>query len=203
MLMTRAPARVVPPPSDDARVREAAATELGPQAAATMPAVKSASTGASATSAAEPVDPGAQALVKSIATSLSGGARPADDRGVTVITLRELHNYSRAGHGEFNHLLKRLATLLSRAGRDDKLEFIPEDTAGVAGGPAPHFRMQGAAYLITADGFDQWELFLSITPTDRDFGMWDSHGAVRVLRTARPGVPQIVSTDMAKEPGAP
>ena len=53
------------------------------------------------------------------------------------------------------------------------------------------YRMLGSAYLITAEGFDQWELFLSIAPADHDLAVWEARSATRILRTERPGVTQI------------
>jgi hypothetical protein len=195
MRMTRAPGRVVPPTSDDARVRQATAEELGPDAAASMPQVRASTQASGGDSAearqpAQPIDEGAAALVQSIAVALAH--RPVNAQGMTVISLDELRNYSRAGHGEFNHMLRRMARLLTQAGRERRLEFVADD--GAAAGSAdqrPHYRMQGAAYLITAAGFDQWELFLSMTPMDRDMTVWDARSATRVLRTEREGVTQM------------
>jgi hypothetical protein len=144
-------------------------------------------------------------LVESIASALGGQGvqRSTNDRGETVIALNDLRNYSRAGQGEFNYLLKRLATLLSHAGRDERMQFVVEDRSAATGGARPQYRMQGAAYLITAEGFDQWELFLSMTPSDRDLAMWDARGAVRVLRTARPDAAQVTYPVESRSPAAP
>jgi hypothetical protein len=191
MLMTRAPARVVPA-GDEPRVRQAAAAELGPEAASEMTAMHPASAPADATAVAGgPIDAGAASLAQSIAAALDD--RPTNGRGVTLISLNELRNYSRAGAGEFRELLQRLSRLLSHAGRDSHIEFIVGDEpASESPDARPHYRVQGAAYLITADGFDQWELFLSIAPIDFDMTVWDARSATRVLRFERPGATQII-----------
>lgn len=84
--------------------------------------------------------------------------------------------------------MHRLCGILSKAGRNDRIAFTDDADA------AAQFRMLGTAYMINAEGFDQWEMYLTLTPADRDFGIWDAGSAVRVLRIARPGVPQITYT---------
>jgi hypothetical protein len=199
VMLARAPSRVVSNGAQGGRehdqaVRDAAERELGPDVAATLPEVAP-ERGAAV---AEPVDPGAELIVRAIANRLS--QRPVNERGVTVIDLCAVRNHSRAGQSEFAEFRQRLASLLDAAGREDKIEFIANGkrdakgeggSEGAAGTEGSHYRMQGAAYLITADGFDQWELFLSLTPADRDFTVWDARSAIRVLRTPRPGQPQI------------
>lgn len=124
------------------------------------------------------VDPGASALIDRML--VADAQRPRDADGWTQIALESLTNYSRATRDEFDAFKKRLADLLSRAGRDDKVRFTAE--------PAPdapvHRRLTGTAYLVTAGGFDQWELYLTLMPADEAWTVWRSDGPVRVLRAA-------------------
>lgn len=130
------------------------------------------------------VDPGAALIVASMADTLEKPA--ADERTVTVINLHSVRNLSRASADEFARFLDRFAALLTQAGTPHAIEFVR--TA-----PAAHYRMQGVAYLITDAGLDQWEMYLSIAPADRDVAVWDARQVIRVLRNARPGQPQILS----------
>jgi hypothetical protein len=159
----------------DAAVRAATERELGPETAAALPAIPS--------TPAEPADPGAVVIVTSIDSAL--GSRVANDQGQTIISLSGLRNLSRCGSGEFTAFKQRLAGLLTKAGREGKIVFTDD------AGPPAHYRMQGTAYLMSAAGFDQWELYLSLTPADRDFAVWDARNAVRVLRIPRAGQPEI------------
>lgn len=165
-----------PANAHDAAVRSAAASELGSAVAATMPTV-------SPSIPPEPVDVGASRLVASMATVLGDRSLPAD--GATLISVHGVQNLSRSNAGEFSAFMHRFCDVLTNAGKSDRLAFTDDATA------AAQFRMQGTAYMINAEGFDQWELYLTLSPADRDFDIWDAGRAVRVLRIARPGVPQI------------
>jgi hypothetical protein len=170
------PSRAVQQGDEGAAVREAAASELGPEAAASMPPVASAPL--------DPVDPGAALIIGAIDSGLA--QRATNDRGVTVVSMNGVRNLSRTDAAEFERFIDRFAGLLTRAGAEAHLEFT-RDAAVEA-----HYRMQGTAYLTTAAGFDQWEMFLSIAPAERDFTVWDARSAVRVLRNARPNQPQVL-----------
>ena len=159
-------------------MREVASTELGPDAAASMPALPP-------TPPPQPEDPGAAAVVESINSALSH--RDASAEGVTIISVRDVRNLSRASADEFNSMRGRLCKALARAGDSSKLVFIDAENPAIA----PHYRMLGTAYIITADGFDQWEMYLSLTSAARNFQVWDARGAVRMLRLPRAGQPQI------------
>lgn len=176
----RAP--TAPPPgaivySDSAQpARVAAEQELGPAAAkAILPAPAA---------APRPSEPVAQALVRSMLNSLT--TRIVDAEGVTRIGVNQLRNQSHSGPAEFAAFTQRLAELLTGAGREWRVEFVADSSA------AAHYQLQGAAYLISAQGFDVWELFLSLTPTSPDWTVWQSPKAVRVLRQPRPGETQFL-----------
>ena len=169
-------------------VREAASEELGPEVAADIPKVER--------EPPQPVEVGAAALVESITNAMRD--RVMDDQGVTRIAI-QLRNQSRCGAGEFDAMRERLAKELNHAAEDARgaqLRFIVHsegDAAGDAGALDAHYLMQGSAYLISAGGFDLWELFLSLTPASENFGIWESPRPVRVLRTPRMGQPHIVA----------
>jgi len=131
-------------------------------------------------------DAGATMVVGAIASRLPD--RPVDARGVTRIGIRELRNQSRCRHEEFVAFVHRLASLLSSAGRDDRIRFTAE--VPEAGDPI-HYELSGTAYLVTRDGFDQWELFLRIRDAEDGILVWQARGPMRVLRHRRPGQPQV------------
>jgi hypothetical protein len=163
--------------SHDAAIREQAAMELGSDVAASMPQVPE-------TPPVEPVDPGAAMIVRSIAQTLAD-RRSAGD--AVTIDLTTLQNLSRSGSEEFTAFVARLAALLNRAGVEHRIRFV-DDKSTVC-----EYRMLGTAYLVNASGFDQWEMYMSLSPADRDWQVWDARNAVRILRTARAGQPQIIS----------
>lgn len=132
----------------------------------------------------EPVDPGAASIVKSIADALAD-RRVAGD--AIAIDLSPLRNLSRSSAAEFAAFTSRLAELLTHAGREHRMTFTIDPSA-----TAP-YRMLGTAYLMTADGFDQWEMYLSVSPSDRDWQVWAARSAVRAMRMPRAGQPQITT----------
>ena len=133
----------------------------------------------------QPADPGAAAIIDSMNRALVH--REASPEGVTLISIRELRNLSHASDSEFIRMRARLCQVLTRAGAGSKLAFVDGENPAIA----THYRLLGSAYLVTADGFDQWEMYLSLTPAARDFQVWDARGAVRMLRLQRVGQPEI------------
>ena len=107
-------------------------------------------------------------------------ARPAAEGGDTVVSMSGVRNQSRSTAAEYRSLVRRLSDLLSRAGRASGLRF----TAADEGGPI-HYRLIGSAYLVTEEGFDQWELYLRLSPVDEDWTVWQGDRPLRVLRTPR------------------
>ncbi|NIQ35452.1 MAG: hypothetical protein GTN86_05930, partial [Xanthomonadales bacterium] len=51
----------------------------------------------------------------------------------------------------------------------------------------PDYVLGGTAYLVTADGSDQWELFLSLRRPGESWTVWRAERAVRTLRQPRGG----------------
>lgn len=166
-------------------VRQTASEELGPEVAAAIPKTEQQPPG--------PVEEGAAALVQSITNGLRD--RAMDDQGVTRITI-QLRNQSRSSVAEFNAMRERLAQALNRAADDARgarLHFAVESENQHDGPSDAHYLMQGTAYLISAGGFDLWELFLSISPASQHITIWDAPRPVRLLRTPRAGQPLIVT----------
>jgi len=193
----RAPSRVVPSTTRNDIVRAAAADELGHDVVASMPAEAPAAPQV----ISQPPDPGAIAIVRSVASAIPN--RPVNAQGLTLIRMTDLRNFSRADQTEFADFSQRLADLLTRAGREDHLQFtFGGSVPGTADSAVFHYRLMGSAYLINADGFDQWELFLGIAPVDRSVSVWESVEPIHVLRTPRPGQPQVTSTRLPGR-GAP
>ncbi|MDY7107611.1 MAG: hypothetical protein SYC29_03150 [Planctomycetota bacterium] len=137
-----------------------------------------------------PAEPGALALVASMTAAMPD--RETDDEGVTRIGIHFLRNQSRAEASEFDAFTKRLAELLSAAGRSLSVSFT------TAGDEPVQYELLGAAYLITADGSDQWELFLRLCPAEESWTVWENEVPVRVIRQPRPGQPQITQWPLAQ-----
>ena len=137
-----------------------------------------------------PPEPGALALVASMTASMP--SRAADEQGITRIGLHYLRNLSRADAEEFNTLTQRLADLLSAAGRHLSTTFTTSFDEEV------HYELLGTAYLITADGFDQWELFLRLSPADESWTIWEHDAPLRLIRHPRPGQAQITQWPLAR-----
>ena len=130
----------------------------------------------------EPADPGAVDLVNSLLDDLPFPRRGPD--GWTVIGCSNLRNQSRSSRDEYLTFRKRLADLLSQAGRPHRLRFTVNAEAGI------QYELNGTIYLIT-NGLDQWELFLSLTEHRQNQIIWEPAGAVRVLRKPDSHRPQI------------
>ena len=107
-----------------------------------------------------------------------------DVRRPIVIGLEEVRNLSHASPGEFDRMLERLAKLLSNAGAIESMEFVSNS-------PAPAMLLHGTAYLVTSDGIDQWELYLSLRPAGKDWFAWQGRGPLRLLRQPRPNMQQV------------
>ncbi len=118
-------------------------------------------------------------LTLSMRRTLSrAGEQPFGEILVRVDTLR---NQSHASTGEFEAMLERIVVALSRAGSSGgvPMRFV------VRPGEPVDYEMGGAAYLMTAGGFDQWELYLSLRVPDGGATLWSADGAVRMMRQPR------------------
>jgi hypothetical protein len=131
------------------------------------------------------IDLNAKALVQSMLARLPD--RDSDSDGMTRIGVGQIRNQSRSRSGEFAEFRQRLARLFTQAAGDSRVQFTADANA------RNHYELQGAAYLITRDGFDVWELFLSVSPAEDSYSLWQADSAVYVLRQARPGQPQMLA----------
>ena len=104
-----------------------------------------------------------------------------------TVSLARLRNMSHATAREFDALRERLAELLSAAASTSgsELRFVTTEDE-----PAS-FDVLGAAYLATIEGFDSWELYLSVSRRESAHDLWRSEGPVRVLRFEQPMSAQV------------
>lgn len=132
--------------------------------------------------AATPVEAVPAGLVEAVRSMVAAmPAGPADERGDTVVNIAGVRNQSRSTAAEYHALIPRLSSLLSRAGRGSGVRFAADDESGPV-----HYRLIGSAYLVTEDGFEQWEFYVRLCPVDEDWTVWQGGRPLRVLRMARP-----------------
>jgi hypothetical protein len=148
-----------------------------PAPAATAPAANANRVGRTA----EPV---AEVLVPAMLNSIQD--RRVGDDGYTRVSVEQVRNQSRTSREEFDAFSVRLAEILTQASRDPKVIFMPGDAGDF------QYRVQGTAYLVTFEGFDLWELYLSLSPVDRNLTLWSASGPVYVMRLQQAGQPQMV-----------
>lgn len=125
------------------------------------------------------IDAGAVWLTAQILDAMAGEGDRANRAGPIYISTRTIRNQSKAQSDEFDAMLVRLADLLDAAGADDGLRFTADPVRQV------NYHLKGTAYLVTTDGFDLWELYLSVKPSDRVWTLWQADAPVRLLRSAR------------------
>jgi hypothetical protein len=130
------------------------------------------------------VDPGAERLVALIVDALDKAG--LERRAYTSVGLWPLRNQSHATPTELEALTDRLARLLNAAGSAWGIEFYTDPSEAV------DYELRGTIYLITARGFDQWELYLSLRPAGEGWSAWRSPGPIRVMRLPVAGAPQII-----------
>lgn len=131
------------------------------------------------------ISPALTRMVEELDAAIDACPRSAKmDRAVSLAHMR---NMSHANAREFDAVRARLAELLNAAAASSgsTLHFIASDTE-----PAS-FDLLGAGYLATLDGFDAWELFLSVSRRDVPYDLWRSDGPVRVLRFEQPMSAQV------------
>ncbi len=121
----------------------------------------------------------AYSMTLSMRRALSRAGEPSF--GEILIRVDMLRNQSHASTGEFRAMLERLAATLSRAGAwgGDPMRFV------VRPGEPVDYELGGAVYLMTAGGFDQWELYPTLRIPDGGATLWSADGPVRMLRQPR------------------
>ena len=125
------------------------------------------------------VDPGAVWVVAKIREALDAESGGGKQSGSIEISTQLLRNQSKAQNDEFDAMVDRLARLLDAAGADEGLHFTADPAQPV------DYQLKGTAYLVTANGFDLWELYLSLKPNDRAWTLWQADVPVRLLRSER------------------
>jgi hypothetical protein len=148
-----------------------------PAPAATAPAANANRVGRTA----EPV---AEVLVQAMLKSIQD--RRVNDDGYTRISVEQVRNQSRTSRDEFDAFSMRLSEILTQASNDPKVIFVPRADGEV------QYHLQGTAYLVTFEGFDLWELYLSLSRVDRNLTLWSASGPVYVMRLPQAGRPQMV-----------
>ncbi len=133
------------------------------------------------TAGAHVASPGADRMAVSIRRSLSLSG--AETWGEVLISLDGIRNHSHASREEFAAVLAQMANLLNttnvRGGIP--LRFV----AGTQ--ESTDYELVGAAYLMTAQGFDLWELYVTMRPAGETWMIWSADGPVRLRRQPRPG----------------
>lgn len=156
--------------------------EAGAQSTRTRDFALSPDTSRPARSSARPGDGDA---AYSMALSMRRALSRAGEQTFAEILIRvdTLRNQSHASTGEFITMLERLAATLSRAGASGgaPMRFVvrPDELVD--------YELGGAAYLMTAGGFDQWELYPTLRIPDGGATLWSADGPVRMLRQPRAG----------------
>ncbi len=121
----------------------------------------------------------AYGMTLSMRRALSRAGEPTF--GEILVRVDTLRNQSHASTGEFRAMLQRLAAALSRAGASGgaPMRFV------AGSGELVDYELGGAAYLMTAGGFDQWELYPTLRLPDGGATLWSADGPVRMLRQPR------------------
>jgi hypothetical protein len=127
--------------------------------------------------------PGTSDAAYSMTLSMRRALSRAGEQTFDEILVRvdQVRNQSHASTGEFMAMLDRLADALSRAGSSGgvTMRFV------VRPGELVDYELGGAAYLMTAGGFDQWELYPTLRIPDGGATLWSADGPVRMLRQPR------------------
>jgi hypothetical protein len=152
---------------------------------ATAPSAPSeASQVATSTPLRRTTEPVAEVLVQAMLNSIQD--RRVSDDGYTRISVEQVRNQSRTSRDEFDAFSMRLSEILTQASNDPKVIFVPRADGEF------QYHLQGTAYLVTFEGFDLWELYLSLSPVDRNLTLWSASGPVYVMRLPQAGRPQMV-----------
>ncbi len=134
-----------------------------------------------------PRGPAASAAPRGGADALAGSMRRAialsgaSSWGEVLISADGVRNQSHAARQEFEAMRRRLVDALSEAGRGGG---VPMRFVLQPGGPVD-FELNGTAYLVTAGGFDLWELYLELRPEGRSWSIWSTDGPIKMLRQPR------------------
>jgi hypothetical protein len=133
------------------------------------------------------IDPGAAYLARTIRDRIDASAAhvQAEDGGELIVNIASLRNLSRSTPKEYRAFVDRFAALMNDAGRADRLQFTADPDA------AAHFILHGAVYILSADGFDWWELFISVRAAQDGTALWRCEFPVRVMRQPRVGHQQV------------
>ena len=123
-------------------------------------------------------DPGSFILAETLARviGLESHAKNSNTRR-TVIAMRPLRNQSRAARKEVKQLESRLLTLLQQVDDEVGIKFVASETG------ATEYTLGGTVYVINRDGYDHFEMYLSLRPHGANWTMWQNDSPVRIRRT--------------------
>jgi hypothetical protein len=143
----------------------------------------------SSSASAPPAAPQASGPAQGLVASMRQGVATAGGPGREILVcLQGIRNQSHASAGEFEQMRHRLADALGSAGLDQNPPMLfAAEPAG-----ACDFDLTGTAYLVTASGFDQWELYLDMHRAGEAWSVWRLPGALRMLRHPRPGEAELL-----------
>ncbi len=135
-----------------------------------------------------PPEPGADRLVAAMRRSIElTGEQPW---GEVLVGLDRIRNHSHVSASDFDIMRRRLAGVLTAAGRSGR---VPLRYVSRAEEPVD-YELSGTAYLMTSQGFDLWELYLSLHVPGQEWTVWSADEPVRMLRFPRRGEPQLYLT---------
>jgi len=113
---------------------------------------------------------------------------PQRSSATISVCLGPFENVSRAPSADLRAMLTHLAGVLNATPDADGTAFHTDD-----GSPDTTHRLIGTAFIITANGFDQWELYVKLVPSDRSWIMWEPSAPIRLIRQPRPHAPTVLA----------
>jgi hypothetical protein len=159
-------------------------------AAAALALAAGCATGGAARPAAAPSG-AAQSLVASMHESAAALRGP---RGELAVSVAGIRNHSHASAAEFDEARARLAAALGGAATELGLPM----TFAIDPGGTHDLDLAGTAYLVTASGFDQWEIYAELRRAGESWSVWAPPGAIRMLRQPRAGEPALFVAPQAR-----
>ncbi len=133
------------------------------------------------------------AVARRLAAELIAAA--GDRGGPARIGVTQIRNYSRRSPSDFAAMTERLAGLLNDAARFDAGGARPSELPLFTADPADGVSHQigGTAYLRLAGGVELWELYLTLSPADADFTVWEAATPIALRRAPGFQGPQLLA----------
>lgn len=126
-----------------------------------------------------PIDSGAARFVEAIRLALP--SQFTTETGRARVSVSRLRNQSRSTLDEFQTLQRRLIDLCAPPAKRMSLDFVT-----IQGEPVD-YELCGTAYLITAEGSDQWEIYFQLHPSgNARETLWSNEAPIRMMRQQNP-----------------